>query len=372
MRVAIVAESFLPETNGVVGSVLRSADHLTRRGHDVLVVAPGTGRSHVGAAEVEWIPAVSLPPYRSLAVGLPCRRVEHALARFAPDVVHAAAPVILGATGLRAARHLGIPSVAVYQTDLAGFARRYRAGWSSPAIWRWLRHVHGLADLTLAPSTAATWELAHRGIGPVAVWARGVDAELFTPARRSELLHRQLAPRGEVVVGYHGRLAAEKRVELLAGVSRLPGVRLVIVGDGPEAGRLRRRLRTATFLGFRAGPELAALVATFDVFVHAGVDETFCQAVQEAMASGVPVVAPAAGGPIDLVAHGETGLLWDPRTPGAIAGAVAELRDDPARRRRLGAAGRHRVVTRSWETIGDQLIDRYLDVVGAPDVARVA
>jgi phosphatidylinositol alpha 1,6-mannosyltransferase len=90
------------------------------------------------------------------------------------------------------------------------------------------------------------------------------------------------------------------------------------------------------------------------------------------MASGVPVVAPAAGGPIDLVAHGETGLLWDPRKPGSIAGAVADLRDDPARRHRLGAAARARVVARSWDGVGDQLVDHYHRVAGAPPAVRVA
>jgi phosphatidylinositol alpha 1,6-mannosyltransferase len=104
---------------------------------------------------------------------------------------------------------------------------------------------------------------------------------------------------------------------------------------------------------------LSQLHASFDVFAHTGLDETFCQAVQEALASGVPVVAPAAGGPIDLVQHGRNGYLWSPELPGMLAGAVAELANDPARRREMGRAGRESVLTRPWSAVMDELMDHY-------------
>jgi phosphatidylinositol alpha 1,6-mannosyltransferase len=137
------------------------------------------------------------------------------LEAFEPDVIHLAAPAVLGMMTVRIARRMNIPIVAVYQTDYAGFALRYRARGIAPIVWRLLRTMHWQVDLTLAPSTSAVWQLQHHGIERVALWGRGVNLNRFHPHHRSELLHRRLADRGEVIVGYVGRLAREKRVELL-------------------------------------------------------------------------------------------------------------------------------------------------------------
>jgi phosphatidylinositol alpha 1,6-mannosyltransferase len=159
-----------------------------------------------------------------------------------------------------------------------------------------------------------------------------VDTRRFDPAKRSPELRATLAPGGELIAGYVGRLATEKRVELLAGITALEGVRLVIVGAGPAEAMVRQQLPGATFLGVRQGEELAAIYASLDVFVHSGPYETFGQTLQEAAASGLPVVAPAAGGPLDLVADGVTGYLVPPSDPDALTAAVARLAADPAAR----------------------------------------
>jgi phosphatidylinositol alpha 1,6-mannosyltransferase len=363
VRVLIAAESFLPNVDGVSNSVLRVLDHLEAGGHDAAVLAPSPGPDRYRRARVVRVPSVGLPRYRSLAVGLPHPRVDEVLRSFRPDVVHLAAPVVLGAAAAVAARRHRIPSVAVFQTDLAGFAARYGLGVARPAIWSWLRWVHGQAAVTLAPSTQTMWQLEHQGIGPLRLWPRGVDLDRFSPARRSDEVRRVLAPGGEAIVGYVGRLAAEKQVGLLAPLQDLPGVRLVVVGDGPERARLQAQLPRATFLGFRQGDDLARLVASLDVFVHTGVDETFCQAVQEALASGVPVVAPAAGGPVDLVDHGRSGWLWPVEDPSLLRGAVTTLLADPGRRAAMGRAARAGVEHRSWAAVNDQLLGVYGEVL---------
>ncbi|MBK3637993.1 glycosyltransferase, partial [Streptomyces sp. MBT97] len=259
---------------------------------------------------------------------------------------------------------LGIPAVAVYQTDLGGYARTYM-GAGEAAAWRRIRSVHAAADLTLAPSSAARRDLDTHGVPRVKLWPRGVDTTRFRPDRRDEALRRALAPDGELIVGYVGRLAPEKQVGLLAGARALPGVRLVVVGDGPSRPGLEESLPGAVFLGRRTGDQLARIFASLDVFVHTGPFETFCQTVQEAMASGVPVVAPAAGGPLDLVAHGRTGLLVPPRDADAVRDAVAALAADPALRDAYGAAGRVTVEGRTWAAVGDRLIGHYEDVLAA-------
>ncbi|MGH3469316.1 MAG: glycosyltransferase, partial [Thermocrispum sp.] len=226
MRVAIVTESFLPHVNGVTNSVLRVVEHLRDRGHDVLVVAPGAGPSEYHGAPVVRIPAIELPVVNSLPVGVPTRAVLTALRTFAPDVVHLASPFVVGARGVAAARRLGIPSVAVYQTDVAGFADAYGLGLAVRAAWRWTGRVHRMADRTLAPSTHAVLQLRANGIPRVHRWARGVDSVKFDPRHADPRLRAALAPRGELLVGFVGRLAREKQVERLAAVNGLPGVRV--------------------------------------------------------------------------------------------------------------------------------------------------
>jgi phosphatidylinositol alpha 1,6-mannosyltransferase len=261
---------------------------------------------------------------------------------------------------------LDVPTVAVFQTDVAGFARRYGFRGADRAIWRWLRHVHRHADRTLVPSSASREQLASRGIERLAMWRRGVDTVRFDPAHRSDTLRSELAPHGEVIVGYVGRLAGDKRVHLLTHLADLPGVRLVVVGDGPAAAKLRDRLPNALFPGFLGGAELSTLYASLDVFVHTGADETFCQAIQEAMASGVPVVAPAAGGPLDLVQPGRTGLLYHPDDIDGLRAAVGHLAGQPELRGIYGRRARAAVVGRTWQRVGDELLGHYNDVVSKP------
>ncbi|MEU9339278.1 glycosyltransferase family 1 protein [Streptomyces sp. NPDC048290] len=368
MRVVIVTESFPPDVNGVAHCALQTARHLVDRGHTPLVVAPATaagpGADAQAPCPVVRIPSLPLPGYPQVRVALPSRRVTAAITEHRADIVHLASPFVLGVRGMSAAARLGLPAVAVYQTDLAGYARTYvHAG--EGAAWRRIRSVHTAADRTLAPSSAAQHDLESHGVPRVRLWARGVDTVRFRPELRDEGLRRELAPNGELIVGYVGRLAPEKQVELLSGVCALPGVRVVVVGDGPSLPQLEQALPGAVFLGRRTGDDLARIFASFDVFAHTGPFETFCQTVQEAMASGVPVVAPAAGGPLDLVDHGRTGFLVPPRDADAVRDAVRALAVDPALRASFGATARVTVEGRTWAAIGDQLIGHYEDVLAA-------
>jgi phosphatidylinositol alpha 1,6-mannosyltransferase len=375
VRVAVVTESFLPAVNGVTNSVLQVVAHLRRQGHEALVIAPGAGPDEVPGVPgvpVVRVPAVDLPVVDSLPVGLPTPAVRAALGEFRPDVVHLASPFVLGARALTVARRLGVPSVAVYQTDVAGFASSYGIGLTSRAAWRWIRRLHSGATRTLAPSRWAVDALRAHGVPRVHRWGRGVDTARFHPGRRDDGLRAELAPPGELLVGYVGRLAAEKQVERLAALEGVPGVRVVVVGDGPARDRLAAALPSAAFLGFRGGTALARAYASLDVFVHTGPYETFCQAVQEAQASGVPVLAPDAGGVRDLVVPGRTGWLVDASPAGLpeLRRRVTDWRDDPGTRLAVGAAGRAAVAGRTWPSVCEELMEHYAAVLAPRPLDR--
>src|ERR1022692_788701 len=369
MRIAIVTESFRPDVNGVAHSVLRVAEHLVLRGHHPLVIAPRPARGVPPDEDsldypVVRVPSLPMPGYGRFRLGMPSPAIRSALTSHRSELVHLASPFCLGARGSAVAQHLGLPSIAVYQTDVPGYARAYHTGrLGEAAAWRWLRGIHDAADRTLAPSTASAACLHSQGIQRVWLWGRGVDTERFDPARRSASLRRSLTPGGEVLVGYVGRLAAEKRVDLLARVATLPGTRLIIVGTGPAEAMARRVMPAAVFLGQREGMELARIFASLDIFVHSGCYETFGQTLQEAAASGLPVVAPAVGGPLDIVADGVTGYLVTPGDAEALAAAVARLVADPGSRAAQGRAARDMVLARSWTAVGDALIGHYAAVL---------
>ncbi len=368
MKVAVVSESFLPTVNGVTTSVCRVLEHLAREGHEAMVIAPhAKAPSTFAGFPVHQVPAVA---YRRFPVGLPSPQVARLLEDFAPDVLHAASPFLLGGHALNAARKAGIPSVAIYQTDVAGYAKRNRLGLASKLAWQFVRKIHESADRTLAPSTAAAQDCIGAGIPRLALWGRGVDIELYHPRNRlrpsAAALRRRLGSGGRVVIGYVGRIAPEKQVERLRELAGLPDVTIAIVGDGPSEPLVRRALRGqhVVWLGRLSGEALADAYASFDLFVHTGTEETFGQTIQEAQASGLPVIAPHAGGPIDLVDDGTDGLLFDPADPGALRRSVDLLLGSPALRARWGEAGRRKVLGRSWSGVCDQLLGHYGEVIG--------
>ncbi|MDR2930264.1 MAG: glycosyltransferase family 1 protein [Propionibacteriaceae bacterium] len=374
MRVAIATESFLPQINGVTNSVMRVAEHLRDHGHQAIIIAPSDDAVPASYAgfPVHTIPSIAMPMYQDVRLGLtPSFVIERILTDFAPDVVHVAAPFLIGSTALLAAAQFSIPSVAIYQTDIPSYAARYGLALMESVAWTRVRDIHALANLTLAPSTYACEQLRHHGVARVKLWGRGVDTTRFSPDNRDPDLHAQWAGDG-AVIGYMGRLAPEKQVDDLSVLADLDHTKVVIIGGGPSHKALRAALPFAEFLGKLTGPDLARAVASMDVFVHPGELETFGQAIQEALASGVPVVAPAKGGPVDLIRSGQWGFLYQPGDLTSMRRDVDKLATDTALRRQMSLAAREFTLTRTWPEVCAVLMDYYREAIAmtggaAPD-----
>lgn len=367
MRVVLVTESFLPSLNGVTNSVLRILDTYRQRGIEALIIAPTSPSPRYLGFEV--IRTASFP-LKQFNVAVPGLWLQHAIADFNPDLVHVASPFILGGQAIAAANRLGIPSVAIYQTELSGYMERYNLAAAKPLLDRAVATIHAPATLNLAPTKQTADYLRGLGVASVDVWGRGVDLDLFHPNRKAEAataaLRAKWAPSDERIIGYVGRLAAEKQVHRMAELFDQPNVRFVIVGDGPERKRLEAEFAAVTggservvFAGKLTGLELAAAYAAFDVFVHFGTEETFGQTIQEAQATGLPLVAPNSGGPMFLVQHGENGFLAHPSQHGAFGPLVAGLLEDVELRARIGENARRSVLKKSWEANNGLLLQHY-------------
>ena len=363
LRVVIVTESFLPHINGVTNSVLRVLEYLRAHGHEALVIAP---ESTDAVTEYAGFRVKSVPSFEvrgMLPVGFPKRALEPLIDGFSPDVIHLASPFFLGNYAARVAEKLGIPTLAIYQTDVAGFARHYGLTVAHDALKKWVAKIHSRTTRTLAPSKWSCEDLRSSEVPNVHLWQRGVDAVKFSPDKRDISLRCELLGDrpDRKLVGYVGRVANEKRIDDLSTLDKRDDIQLVIVGDGPARMRLERELPNAKFVGYQSGDNLARYYASLDIFVHTGKHETFCQSIQEALASGVPVIAPNTGGPTDLVMHGWTGFLIDTSNTYSLNHSVNQILNS-SEHRLMSERARESVIHRTWESVNTQLINHYREV----------
>jgi glycosyltransferase involved in cell wall biosynthesis len=303
MRIGIVTETWPPEINGVALTVAGLVHGLVGAGHAVQLVRP---RQDADDAELRLEAGIAttltrgvrLPHYPGLQFGLPAARRLRALwKRERPDAIYVATEGPLGWSALRVARALGIPASTGFHTRFDDFARHYGLGALTPAVFAWLRHVHGLGAATLVPTAELSDFLGSHGFANVVRLPRAVDQTLFDPARRDHALRAQwgVGPR-QLAVIHVGRIAPEKNLALAVRCFReiqeiFPDVRYVWVGDGPERARLAIENPDFVFTGIRRGEDLARHFASADLFLFPSLTETFGNVTLEALASGVPTVA---------------------------------------------------------------------------------
>jgi glycosyltransferase involved in cell wall biosynthesis len=289
MRIMIVTDAWLPQTNGVVRTLSQTMEWLGRFGHEVRMLTPQDFRS------------IACPTYPEIRLSLlPRKLVEHSIAEFSPQALHIATEGPLGLAARRYCLRRNLRFTTSYHTQ---FPQYLRARFPIPiAFSYWVLHrFHGAAARCMVSTLSLRTELQGRGFKNLAAWRRGVDTQLFKPGAKDFLdMPRPIA-------AYVGRVAVEKNVEAFL---RMPwdGSKIVI-GDGPEREGLEARYPKVRFTGFRFGEDLAAHLAAADVMVFPSLTDTFGLVNLEAMACGVPVAAYPVNGPIDVIQDGVTGAL---------------------------------------------------------------
>lgn len=313
MRIALVTEQFAPSTSPTAHVTREVVARLSAGGHDVVVFAGGRGQASLHGARIFWASRMT-----------PVSAVREALTLSRPDVCHLIDPHRLGLKVAEAADRLGIPTVVLH------------------------------------PRT----------------WKPGVDLAHHHPGLRDQDLHDRWArvhspDGGRLVVGHVGPLERAKVLNRLTRVAKLPGIRLVALGDGPGAEALRAA--GAKVIPHATEVERARCVASFDVLVQPRKKDLYAPAVHEALASGVPVVAYGSGTAAEAVRHERNGLLVDTeRGSKAFARAVARLASSPDLRFSLAAAARPSVAQRSWDDAVAELLDvHYPAALGTPSTAIV-
>lgn len=378
MRIAIIAEVFLPKVDGVVNRTCNLIQQLVRRGEEVLVVCPQAEGSKTCPAPIVECPSFPFLLYPEYRIALPDNRLVQELERFAPDVVHYVNPFAFGFRCYDRLHRSGfqVPSVFSFHTLYGEFVKQYKLLRPlSHLIWWLMREYHNRADMNLTVSRIMQRELQERGFQRVEFWPPAVDYRLFHPGRKNPEMRARLS-KGQSekqLLLTVSRLAPEKNVGFLAGVmDHFPNTCLAVVGDGPQRGELEQMFagRNANFIGYLKGEELAAAYASADAFVYASETETMGNVILEAMACGCAVVAPRAGGIPSLVSHGETAFLYAPSNRQEAVAALQTLLSNPGVRERMKLAARETVEGWDWESSIDQVRQVYHNAIQHYDPTR--
>ena len=376
LRVAIVTETYPPEVNGVAMTTGRIVDGLLQAGHEVQLVRP---RQHAGEQPApsegfdEMLSiGIPIPKYNHLKMGLPARMaLTRAWSLRRPDVIQVVTEGPLGWSAVAAARKLKIPVITEFHTNFHSYTRYYGVGWLKQPLAAWLRRFHNKGDLCLVPTASLRGELLGSGYANVEVVARGVDTELFTPARRSEALRQSWgATQDTLVCAIVSRLAPEKNFEL--GIrafeairAHRPDARLLLVGDGPARPPLQAKHPEHLFAGMRSGEDLAAHYASADCFLFPSSTETFGNVIAEALASGLPVLSYDYAAASELLRDGHNGMLVPYADEAAFVSAAERLAQEPELLGAMQQRARESVLHMDWQAIVQRLVSVQENVIEA-------
>jgi glycosyltransferase involved in cell wall biosynthesis len=343
-------------------SMARLVEGLHALDHDLQLIRPrpADGEQPRNAERIEQVltGAWPVPAYPNLRMGAPSKR---ALVRLwslrRPDVVHIATEGPLGWSALQAALHLKLPVTSDFRTNFHAYGQHYRLGWLAQPIMAYLRKFHNRAHCTMVPTEALRSQLQARGFERLAVVSRGVDTQLFDPARRSLALRRSWGVgEGDTVLVSVGRLAPEKNLGLVLRTydhvrAQCPGARLLFVGDGPMRAELLSRCGDAIFAGQRHGTDLAAHYASADLFLFPSLTETFGNVTVEALASGLPVVAFDCAAAAQTIRNGDNGCVVAAGDDEAFIAAASSLAGNGAARATLGQRARAEALRHDWSGV---------------------
>lgn len=373
LRIAVFSGNYNYVHDGANQALNRLMASVLASGATVRVYSPTTDTpAFEPTGELISVPSWRMPGGRGeyrLAHGL-SREIREDLARYQPNIVHVAAPDILGHRAVSWARRTATPCIASLHTRFETYPQYYGLGFTEPLLIWMQKRFYNRVDQVMVPSPSMANLLRDWGVtSPIGIWSRGINHARFHPGRRDNAWRRALGiGDDEVAVGFLGRLVLEKGLGVFADVIaelKRRGVRhrVLVIGEGPARAWFAQRVPEAVFTGFQGGDDLGRAVAGMDIFFMPSVTETFGNVTTEAMAAGVPVVAAKATGAIDLVEDGVTGFLVPPRDVGAYADAIGRLAHDPALRATAGKAGHARVQGYEWEQVNAAMIETYLRVV---------
>jgi len=372
LRIALFSGNYNYVRDGANQALNRLVAYLLAQGAKVRIYSPTVEKpAFPPNGDVVSIPSISIPrraEYRAPIMIPP--RVKRDVRNFAPNIFHVASPELLGHRAVTLAHKMDVPVVASVHTRFETYFRYYGLAFLEPLVEAMLRRFYRRCDAIFAPSESMAQLLREQRMNyNVGIWTRGIDREIFDPARRDLEWRRSLGIEDDVpVIGFVGRQVMEKGLDVFSDtVDRLQRKqvrhKVLVVGEGPAREWFEKRLPDAEFVGFQKGADLGRAVASMDILFNPSVTETFGNVTLEAMAVGLPVVAAIATGSQSLVTDGVTGRLIRGGAIEAFADALAHYCQDEDARRAAGQAGARVASHYGWDEVNQQLVDAYIRVI---------
>lgn len=369
MKIALVTETFLPSTDGIVVRLTKAVDYMMEQGHEVMVIAPDVGEvpTDYHGAKIYALPAKTFFFYKQRPWGLPTSKVGKLFKSFQPDIVHAANPFSLAASAVHYAKKYDIPLICSFHTNIPNYLSHYGFEALEPMVWSYLRKLHNEAANNLVTSDAMYDLLHDQGIQGLEVLPKGVDLDHRHPSFYSESMRHRLMG-GEVdkkLLIFVGRLAAEKNIQSLkAMIDQRHDVRLALIGDGPEKDKLEKLFADTptVFTGFLHGEELSQAYASADAFVFPSRSETLGLVITEAMASGTPVIAAYSEPTAEQISHMDNGLMFDGSDLPSLDQCIDYL-DQGGLMADIADQGREYAMQFSWDHASEAMVQAYQDTI---------
>lgn len=370
MKIALFTDTFFPQVNGVSNTIQKMVEYFKKENIEYRIFTPKYD-DETTPETVEQYYSMKFFLYPDCRFTFPnFFRINKTFEDFKPDIVHNMTEFSMGLAGLHHAQKFSIPSVSTYTTNFATYLKYYNLEPLESLAEGYLAWFHNQNKLTFCATEGTKRQVNSMGVSKTARFSRGIDAERFSPAKRSLEFRKVHGIDDKIVLSYVGRISAEKGLDVLIDAySKLyeehgKKIALVMTGNGPYLEECKKRLPQDTvFTGFLRGEELSAAYASSDIFVCPSSTETFGNVVLEAMASGVAVLGADAGGVGENIKHGETGLTFESGSSDALYSTMLTLLQDREMRTALSAAGRNYALTRTWDSILGELIEHYRFII---------
>lgn len=372
MRVAYFCDTFAPQINGVSTTLEKLQTYALENNIEIIFLVPEYPGQPQHAQNVYRFLSFPLFFYKECRIVIPpVFKAEKILNEFKPDIIHAYSEFGISLAAIRYAKKKHIPIVSSYTSNFQSYLQYYNIDIISPILETYLNWFHNNCALTFCPSEQTRQYLFQKNIKRVDIMRRGVDPTRFSPTFRSHAFRSKAGANDSTrLFTYVGRISPEKDLDIL--MESIPAIKsaygeraaFAIVGDGPYLHEMKRKLGdTAHFTGFLTGKNLSVAYASSDVLVFPSTTETFGNSVLEGMCSGLPAIVPNAGGVVEIVTHGQNGLIVPPRDSAAFTNAIKQFLDSPPLCMTMRNHALQTAQARSWECVFSSLFDSYSRLV---------
>ncbi|MGQ9788191.1 MAG: glycosyltransferase [Candidatus Hadarchaeaceae archaeon] len=325
MRIGFFTDTFLPQKNGVVTSLLNTGTELIRNGHEVFIFSPRTNIREFRGMKVYSYPAVTFKPYPEFKIAVPQGR--ESVPKL--DIVHNHSPFTMGLFGWRVSNFQKIPRVTTFHTLLSEYAR-YVAPLGKKimekVVWKYCELFYNKQKGIIVPSRALKSVLtSHHIKKAISIIPSGIDINFFRPVKKETARESLGLNEGERIFLSLGRLGHEKNVDVIIRAFTKVDGKLLIAGRGPATKRLRKLRdklslkKKVLFLGYVPEKLKPLYYSAADAFIIASKSETQALVVVEAMACGCPVIGANSLAIPEIIKDGENGYLFSPRNTAELA-----------------------------------------------------